>query len=411
MRSASAFVMALWLAAGCGTSGQTALRGSGDANVAARAEAMAHSSRIEFALDAVSPQPIAGNALKLHVDNPAGYDALEAAINSARKSVWFETFMWHNDGSGQRFAKLLARRKLEGLDVRVLVDPLGTKSDRDVLRPMLDAQIPVRFYRQRVLGSLENITHRKLYLIDGWRGFTGGMNLGDHYLHWHDLLVDVQGPAARDMHRVFSEDWNVSGVPDIDVDKAPALAAQYGSSKVRPLKTDMAGDHDGRDIIAAQLAAFKAARKSIRMAQVFLSDNDVLEHLEIAARRGVETKVLISEVNNLGVFRELNKYNAARLRKAGVQFRFYPNRYSHVKYVSIDGAWLLLGSANGDSRSYHTNQEFSLGISDLDFVAETDRRVFDADFASSRIPTDAELKVSWTQKPVVLLADWLSALL
>ncbi|MBM3275226.1 MAG: phosphatidylserine/phosphatidylglycerophosphate/cardiolipin synthase family protein, partial [Candidatus Sericytochromatia bacterium] len=349
--------------------------------------------------------------LKLHVDNPAGYDALEAAINAARRSIWFETFMWHNDASGQRFAKLLARRKLDGLDVRVLVDPLGTSSDRDVLRPMLDAQVPVRFYRQRVLGSLENITHRKLYLMDGWRGFTGGMNIGDPYLHWHDLLVDVQGPAARDMHRVFSEDWNVSGAPDIDVDKAPALQSRYGVSKVRPLKTDMSGDHDGRDLIAAQLAAFKSARKSIRTAQLFLSDDEVLDHLEIAARRGVETKVLVSERNNMGVFRELNKHNAARLRKAGVQFRFYHDRTSHMKYVSVDGAWLMLGSANGDTRSYQTNQEFSLGISDLDFVAEADRRVFDADFAASRIPSDAELKVSWTKKPVVLLADWLSILL
>jgi cardiolipin synthase len=413
MRRLAAIGLALALTAGCGSVAGTGLGGAPGGKLSARAEDMAIAARIDAALDVVAPRPQVGNAIQLLVDGQEGYDAVEKAINEAKKSVWFETFIWHNDASGQRFAKLLAARKDAGLDVRVVVDPLGTinrKGDRDVLRVMLDHGVPVRFYRQRVLGSLNNVTHRKLYLMDGDRGFTGGMNLGDEYaFKWHDLLVDVKGPTARDMHRVFTEDWNVSGDADLGPAAVPVAVAAKGDVRARTLETDLNVSTGGeREIGASKLAAIKTARKSIRVAQLFLSDDAFIESLEKASKRGVDVKVLIARENDQAIFREFNKYYGGKMRKAGIQVRFYEQRFSHVKYVSVDGAWILLGSANADTRSYAMNQEMSLGISDPDFTQECDSRVFDPDFATARVPSDPELKVSWVKMPLVKLADWLS---
>lgn len=415
MRRALAGVLALAWLVGCGVS-NPGLSAKDQARLSARSAEVETLGRIDGAIDAVTPaKTLAGNKLDLLVDGQEAFDALEAAVQAARKSLWFETFIWHNDTTGQRFAKLLAERKKDGLDVRVLVDPMGMmhgKNDRDVLRVMLDHGIPVRFYKQRVLGSLKNITHRKLYLMDGNRGFTGGMNIGDEYaFNWHDLLVDAAGPVARDMHRVFSQDWNVSGTADLDGDSWPTGVAPQGKSKVRTLETDLNAPAGPHDLQMAEVAALDSARKKIRMAQLFLSDDTIIDHLEAAAKRGVEVQLLIAKQNELGVFRMLNLYYGARLKKAGVQLRFYEQRFSHVKYVSVDGAWIMLGSANADTRSYEMNQEMSLGISDPEFTREADQRVFDRDFATSFPASDAELSVALLKKPVVKVADWLGFLL
>ncbi|MBM3266995.1 MAG: phosphatidylserine/phosphatidylglycerophosphate/cardiolipin synthase family protein [Candidatus Sericytochromatia bacterium] len=412
MRRLCALVLGGLLLAGCGGASGIGLQAGAGGKAGARSEEHVLAARIDSALDAVAPRPVEGNSLELLIDGQDGFDALERAVRAARKSVWFETFIWHNDRTGQRFAKLLAERKRDGLDVRVLVDPLGTMNrpgDRDVFRVLLDHGVPVRYYRQRVFGSLMNVTHRKLYLLDGDRGFTGGMNIGDEYAHtWHDLLVDVKGPVARDMHRIFGEDWNVSGEPDLKAELISAGVAAMGNIKARTLKTNLNDQAGGRDLGMSKLAALKTAQKSIKVAQLFLSDDTVIEHLERASKRGVDVKVLIARENDQMIFREFNKYYGGRMRKAGIQVRFYEERFSHVKYVSVDGAWILLGSANADTRSYEMNQEFSLGISDPEFTQECDRRVFDRDFATARVPSDAELRVSWTKMPVVKLADWLS---
>lgn len=421
MARALAGAMALIGLAGCGAPGAFSSGGllpGGDdrARLAARKAEVEALGRIDGAIDAVTPaRLLGGNRLELLVDGKEGYDALEAAVKAARRSIWFETFIWHNDATGQRFARLLARRKAEGLDVRVLVDPLGMmhfRNDRDVLRVMLDHGVQVRYYKQRVLGSLENVTHRKLYLFDGHRGFTGGMNIGDEYaFRWHDLLVDTAGPVARDMHRAFADEWNVSGAEDLDVGSWPAAVAPQGAARARVLETDLNEPDGPHDLQMAEVAAIDSARETIRMAQLFLSDDTIIEHLERAARRGVAVQVLLSKQNEVGVFRLLNQYYGARLKKAGVQLRFYEPRFSHVKYLSVDGAWIMLGSANADTRSYEMNQELSLGISDAAFTREADRRVFDPDFAMSLPPSDAELHVGLLEKPVAKLADWLNFLL
>ncbi len=416
MRRALAGLLAIAWLVGCGVSGPGLGSVADRGRLSSRATEIETLGRIDGAIDAVTPaKALSGNKLQLLVDGEEAYDALEKAINAAKKSIWFETFIWHNDVTGLRFAKLLAQRKDQGIDVRVLVDPMGMmhgKGDRDVLRVMADHGIPVRYYKQRVLGSIANVTHRKLYLMDGNRGFTGGMNIGDEYaFRWHDLLVDTAGPIARDMHRVFAQDWNVSGLADLAVDVTPAAVASQGVSRARTLETDLNAPAGPHDLQMAEIAALDSARSKIRVAQLFLSDDTIIEHLIAAARRKVEVQVLISKENEMGVFRLLNQYYGRKLKNAGVQLRFYEQRFSHVKYVSVDGAWIMLGSANADTRSYEMNQEMSLGISDPEFTRAADQRVFDYDFAMSYPVSDSQLGVALLKKPVAALVDWLNFLL
>ncbi|MBM3268148.1 MAG: phosphatidylserine/phosphatidylglycerophosphate/cardiolipin synthase family protein [Candidatus Sericytochromatia bacterium] len=406
-----AFMVAALTACGqpltAGLSGQTA------GKAAIRAQELERAAQIDRAIEPhVARKTTRDNDARLYMDGAAGFAALRELIGIARKSIWIETFIWHNDATGIAIAQLLRKRALEGLDVRILVDAAGTaeKNDRDVQRILRDYQVPVRYFNPFVLkGANLHVSHRKLYLADGVRALTGGMNIGVEYEHdWHDLLVGVTGSAARQMHAEFAQGWNDSqdGPPEELVIPGDPADPPGGAVAVRVAVTNLPpGKPRCEEIKNAHWAAIRAAKKRIRTFHIYLADPDYIAELRKAVERGVKVELLIPSANDFEAFKFINRHWAGKLLDAGATIKVYESRFSHIKYLSVDGAWVSLGSANADSRSFYENEELNLLFSDPAFTQEADRRVFEQDWAEARWPVYADLNVPLRWKPVTTLAE------
>jgi cardiolipin synthase len=400
----------------CGQPGGAPLAGSVSAQKA-RAMTAERAAAIDRAVAPHTALKVTkDNDARLLVDGTEGFGAIRDLILGARKSIWFETFIWHNDATGVKVAQLLRQRALEGLDVRVLIDMAGSKDRKDdqhVLRILQDYQVPVRFFNPYIAkGANVHITHRKLYMADGRRAITGGMNIGAEYeSEWHDLLVDLRGSAARQMHQEFVDGWNNSkdGPPQQLVIPDPPPTTTSGTVTARLALTSLPPQKPRREEVKlAHFAAIRAAQKRIRTFHIYLSDPDYVEELAKAARRGVDVELLIPTKNDFESFRYINRHYAGRLLDAGATVKVYDKRFSHVKYLSMDGAWLSVGSANADSRSFYENEELNVLIADPDFVQNADQRIFETDWAEARWPVYADLNVPFQWRPVVTLAELLA---
>ncbi|MEB3299770.1 MAG: phosphatidylserine/phosphatidylglycerophosphate/cardiolipin synthase family protein [Candidatus Sericytochromatia bacterium] len=356
-------------------------------------------------------RPTADNAVALHVDGAEGFGALHDLVRSARKSLWIETFIWHHDATGIALAKALRERKRAGVDVRVILDTFGSRhweTDRAVTTILTDAGIPVRLYNRKLVRSADlHLTHRKLYLADGTRGLTGGMNVGDEYAaSWHDLLVDVRGSAAWLMHREFQADWNSSGDgpnESLDLVPGPVPAGHHVAALAVTNPRDPRRKHE---LHGALVRTLRAARERIRMFHIYVSEDTLIDELVAARRRGVEVQVLLPVANDSKIFRTVNKHYGRIMRDAGIDVRLFDRNFSHVKYWSIDDRMVILGSANADARSMFENLEVSLAFTTPGFVSEAERRIFEADWATSRPPTDHDLEIQPKSWISVLLAEW-----
>lgn len=373
--------------------------------------------RIEAAMGQACAEPLLGdNSLLLHVDGVDAFTALRNLILSATKSLWFETFIWQDDETGDQIARMLVDRAAQGVDVRVLIDSLGSEDtgagghDRAVQQTFVEHGIPFRYYNPGILkGANVHITHRKVYLADGDHAMTGGMNIGDDYAYdWHDLLVETEGPAARQMHQEFIHDWNTSGdgpAQNLTI-PGPPQAPSFGDKDVRVTVTS---PDEGKTEIQDSLdAAIDAASSDIKVFEVYFSDPTLIAHLEAAARRGVKVQLILPTINDSNTFRYLNRYWGGQMQDAGAEVRLYTQRYSHLKFVSVDGVLSALGSANADTRSYQENQELTLMCTDPTFTQSVDRQLFDADWAISRLPYPSDLEVPFYALPLLDLANLLS---
>ncbi|MEB3237886.1 MAG: phosphatidylserine/phosphatidylglycerophosphate/cardiolipin synthase family protein [Candidatus Sericytochromatia bacterium] len=351
------------------------------------------------------------NDIRLKLDGEEGFAAIHDLVRSARRTLWIETFIWHNDATGIALAKALRDRKRAGVDVRIILDTFGSRhwdSDRAVTTIMTDAGIPVRLYNRNLVRSADlHLTHRKLYLADGQRGLTGGMNIGDEYaVSWHDLLIDVRGTAALQMHQEFQADWNGSGDGPAETLQLPAAAEPAGTHTAALAITNPNDLRRRREIHGALIRSIRAARERIRMFHIYVSEDTLIDELIAAHRRGVSVQVMLPVANDSIVFRTVNKHYGRILRDAGVEVRLFDRTFSHIKYWSFDDRMVVLGSANADARSMYENLEVSLAITAPDVVADAERRVFEADWATSRLPTDHDLEIKPKSYLSVLLAEW-----
>lgn len=351
------------------------------------------------------------NDIRLKLDGEEGFAAIHDLVRSARRTLWIETFIWHNDATGIALAKALRDRKRAGVDVRIILDTFGSRhwdSDRAVTTIMTDAGIPVRLYNRNLVRSADlHLTHRKLYLADGQRGLTGGMNIGDEYaVSWHDLLIDVRGTAALQMHQEFQADWNGSGDGPAETLQLPAAAEPAGTHAAALAITNPNDPRRRREIHGALIRSIRAARERIRMFHIYVSEDTLIDELIAAHRRGVSVQVMLPVANDSKVFRTVNKHYGRILRDAGVEVRLFDRTFSHIKYWSFDDRMVVLGSANADARSMYENLEVSLAITAPEVVADAERRVFEADWATSRLPTDHDLEIKPKSYLSVLLAEW-----
>jgi len=311
-----------------------------------------------------------GNRFDLYEGGVAAFEAMEREILSARHHVHVEFFIFRDDELGRRAAAALCRRAREGIEVRVIVDGVGSRGNRRLLRELRAAGgMGARFLPVRLFGhatpNLRN--HRKIVICDGRVAFFGGLNVGVEYLgrrranrgrEWYDLHARIEGPAVWDLQEVFLEDWDFATgsspedaesyfpVPQIAGDSPAQMIAGGPDLEVNPIRQ-------------AFLAAFTRARRTIRVFTPYLvPDLGLRDALATAARTGVEVEVITQwPPADHAIVHLCGEYFMDELLRAGVRILGYPPGMMHAKAVVVDGEWAMLGTANLDNRSLHLNFE------------------------------------------------------
>jgi cardiolipin synthase len=338
------------------------------------------------------------------------YAAMLEAVEGARGSVNLETYIFNDDGVGRRFAEALARKAGEGVVVNLTVDAAGCWHTPDAFFEDLEARgvrvlvyNPIRPWRVRHgRWVLNRRDHRKILVVDGRVGFTGGMNIGDEYDgdagapgRWKDTHVRVEGPAVKYLQRAFmGMRWRKEGDAVAEADYFPPLR-EDGPHAVRVLPTTPLL---GRPYVRIVLRrAIHAARRTVHATQsYFLPDARVLWSLRAAARRGVEIGLVVPSVSDVPLALHAGRSTYGRLLRSGVSLHEFQGLILHQKTVIVDGEWSILGSANMDIRSFRINHEISLDVLGRDF-AERLEDAFRRDLALSR-PVDP---VAWARRPLL----------
>jgi cardiolipin synthase A/B len=334
---------------------------------------------------------IKGNAVETF-QNGAFFEALLADIEAARRSVHFETFLWKEGVLGGRMADAFARKALEGLKVRLVLDAQGCKKmGESALEKMRVAGCGVAIYHPRTLkniGVIPERDHRKLCILDGRVAWVGGHCIVDQWLgdaqdrdHVRDLSVRLRGPIVHAVQSVFSENWvEVTGQLFAGADSFPPLEpAGEVEAHIASIKPE--GSAPAVKILHHTVLC--CARERIWVQNpYFIPEPDAVDAFAKAVKRGVDVRIMVpsAEASDMPVVQHAAHRNFQRLLDSGVRIFEYQRTLLHQKVMTVDGVWCAAGSSNFDDRSFETNDEITLGFLDR-ALARRFEEIFEADRA------------------------------
>ncbi len=375
-----------------------------------------------------------GNAVTLLQDGPATYRAMLAAIIAARNHIHMETYILDDDEVGQRFAQELIAKQMQGVQVHLMHDSVGTRGTPKAFFDRLSAsgiQVlefnPINPLIARAEWELNQRDHRKLLIVDGKTAFLGGINISSVYssgsfsqtsrarpaaapvgepgsdLAWRDTDMQLRGPVVADFQRLFIASW--------EQQKGPPLAPRNyfpppqvaGKEVVRAIGSSPSDPFS--QIYATLLSAIASAETGVHITNAYFApDPQLLTALKAAAARGVDvTLILPSKTDSWLVFHAGRGYYD-ELLSAGVKIYERRGVILHSKTVLIDGVWASIGSTNLDWRSFLHNYELNAVVLGADFGRQV-RAMFDKDLAAS----DVVNLQAWRQRGLELrLREWFS---
>lgn len=362
---------------------------------------------------------LAGNRVAAFADGGSAFDAMLAAIAGAQRSVAFCTYIFDNDPVGARFVEALTAAKARGVEVRVLIDAVGLRYSwlNPVDRSLIAAGVQVaHFLPPRFLpwhlpyANLRN--HRKILVVDGEHGFTGGMNIRvGHQLPPTqpgailDLHFELHGPVVAQLQRSFQEDWLfAAGETLTGALWFPALAP-VGETLARGISDGP--DDDANKLLWAYLAGIQGAQRSLYIVTpYFLPEAELVAALNTAAMRGVDVNIILPEHSNLAPVDWAASNILDGLLVHGCRVWYTPPPFDHGKLFLVDDAWSLIGSGNWDPRSLKLNFEFAVECYDV-ALGRRLRYVIEARLARARAVTLTELR---TRPLLVRLRDGFAGL-
>jgi cardiolipin synthase len=321
----------------------------------------------------------ADNAVQLLHNGDEAYPAMLAAIDAAKKSVGLCSYIFREDTAGESFIAALIRAHQRGVQVRVLIDGIGSgyfwSGTNNRLR---QAGVPVdRFLHSYVPWKtpfLNLRNHRKLMVIDGRIAFTGGINIGrENVLSANpshpvrDTHFRLEGPVVEQLVEAFADDWLFQTREKLlSEDWFPTLGP-VGGAVARAITSGP--DEDLEQIEFVVLHAITCARRSIRVVTPYFLPPEVLTTaLSLAAMRGVRVEIVLPEHSNHAVLDWARRVPLRGLLEAGCRVMLRPPPFDHSKLMTIDDAWSLIGSANWDTRSFRLNFELNVEIQDEGFA-------------------------------------------
>jgi cardiolipin synthase len=354
----------------------------------------------------LGPGFLPGNRVTALYNGDEVFPAMLDAIRSARRTITFESYIYWSSSIGRRFTAALAERARAGVHTHVLIDWAGSqKVDQDDIARLRQAGVEVVLYRPLRFYDFDRInhrTHRKLLIVDGRVGFTGGLGIADQWLghaqdkeHWRDSQFRAEGPVVAQLQAAFMDDWfETRGVvldgpgyfPDLDR-RGPALGQVFWSSP-------RGGNGNLRVMFLLAIAA--ATRRILIANAYFVPDETTVEMLVAARRRGVDVEIIVpGPVLDAQVVRRASKETWGPMLEAGVAIYEYQPTMYHPKVMVVDDVWASVGSTNFDDRSFRLNQEDNLNVYDREFAAGQA-----AAFARDRAVSRRITLEAWRRRPL-----------
>lgn len=335
-------------------------------------EGREHLASLAELIDRVTLRPLRpGNEVTPLHDGDRAFEAMLDAIAAAAGSVSLSSYIFNDDRVGRRFVGALKGAVDRGVEVRVLVDDVGARYDWPrIVRPLRRAGVPTATFLPTLVPGwfpyLNLRDHRKILVVDGRVGFTGGMNIDEtHALSLrpkfptHDLHFRLLGPVVADLQHVFAEDWAFCTGESLDGPAwFPALEAD-GPMLARGIVDGPDEDRDKLEF--ALLGALSCARsRVVVVTPYFLPDAVLISALTVAALRGVAVDIVLPERNNLAVVKWASTAKLDLIVDHGCRVWAAPPPFDHTKLMLVDEAWSFFGSGNWDPRSLRLNFEFNV---------------------------------------------------
>lgn len=318
-----------------------------------------------------------GNCVSLLFGGREAYPAFEEAIRAAKHHVHVQFYIWRADRVGQRMRDLLIEKAREGVEVRVLYDAFGASALwwGGFMRPLAEAGgrvapfLPFRLERS-LRVNFRN--HRKIIIIDGEVGFTGGLNVGDEYNDWYDIALRVEGPVVNQLQEVFAEDWYFAAKENIG-------APSYFAAAANQVEPSGLGEEVCTNVLARVIAsgpdsmravthtmfftAITNARERVWITTpYFVPDQAIMVALQTAALRGIDVRLMLPGLSDVPIAREAGRGYYEELLENGVKIYEYQPNILHAKTLIFDRKWAIIGSANMDNRSFHMQFEVNLAF-------------------------------------------------
>lgn len=343
-----------------------------------------HLRMLARVVDRVATQPLlAGNHIQALVNGDAAFPAMLLVIEQATASISLASYIFDNDAAGGKFVEALGRAVARGVEVRVLVDDAGARySFPSIVGKLKRARVPVARFLPTLapwrLTTMNLHNHRKLLVVDGRIGFTGGINiragnvLADKPRRpVQDLHFKLEGPVVTQLQEAFANDWAFC-TEEVLAGFAwfPELK-ESGNAIARAITDGPDADYDKARWTL--LGALSCAQTSVRiLTPYFLPDQSLITALNLAALRGVQVDIILPAENNLPFMHWASRALWWQVLERGCCIWLTPPPFDHSKLMIVDHHWVFLGSANWDPRSLRLNFELNVECYGREFAATTE---------------------------------------
>lgn len=323
--------------------------------------------------------PTSGNSLEILRDGKATFDSIFEALEKAEKFIHIEYYIIEEGDLTDKLTKLFKEKIAQGVTIRLIYDGVGSfalsNAYLEQLRSIgveVHAFLPVRF--GRYLSSLNNRNHRKIVVIDGLVGFTGGINVTDYYIDgheelgkWHDLHLKITGPAAIHLNQVFLSDWYIVCETQLAMNEIPETPLIGTGVTVQIVYSGP--DDMFPTIEQAYLSIINNTKNYVYITNPYIIPGpEILKALQVASLSGVDVRLLISKKSDIRLVKWTVRSYFEPLLKAGVRIFLYPEGFLHSKVIISDDNVATIGTANIDVRSFEHNYEVNAVIYDEEFT-------------------------------------------
>ena len=356
-----------------------------------------------------------GNQYQVLTNGDQIFPSMLGAISAATRRISFETYIYEKGSVADQFTAALEAAARRGVQVDLVVDAMGSdKVPQETVKRLRDAGAQIGQFGQPSWYTLEELnyrTHRKILVVDGQVGFTGGVGVADHWLghpqdpdHWRDTMVRIEGPLVRLMEGAFYENFvETLGPAKPTLDPPDEWQPPTPRDSAFILRSSPTGGSN--DLKRLYLLAIGAATKTLDICTpYFITDESSDWSLEEAVKRGVKIRVLVEgDHTDAKPVKYSSRSAYEQLMASGIEIYEYQPTMMHTKTMIVDGVWSMFGSANFDNRSLELNDELSIAVFDRALVERLEAD-FEKDLTESK-KIDLE---SWRSRPALVRGrDWL----